>query len=230
MGGEEGLPLQRAHHAPSSPPELEGHGQLLHGTGHTRTSKPRGFAPRVQVVLAVMALGVGGFILFLLLGRSPEVTGTRGLSWLPQISSAISGSSTSSKGALSKSTAVAVRDVCAAGKLRYLVTGAAGFIGYHASLALVSRPDSIVVGIDNFNDYYPVSLKRARAKELLASNVPVVDADINNMDALEHLFRLCNFTHVLHLAAQAGVRYASRNPFSYVTSNVQVGDLHMPRE
>lgn len=68
---------------------------------------------------------------------------------------------------------------------------------------------------DNFNDYYPVSLKRARAQVLHSMGVPVVEADLNDSEALQELFRLCSFTHVLHLAAQAGVRYAARNPFSY---------------
>ncbi|KAG2439545.1 hypothetical protein HXX76_004898 [Chlamydomonas incerta] len=102
---------------------------------------------------------------------------------------------------------------------RYLVTGAAGFIGYHAAAKLRSRGD-VVVGLDNFNDYYPVSLKRARAQALVDMGVPVVELDLNDQEGLGELFRLCSFTHVLHLAAQAGVRYAARNPFAYIQSNV----------
>ncbi|KXZ52291.1 hypothetical protein GPECTOR_10g923 [Gonium pectorale] len=78
----------------------------------------------------------------------------------------------------------------------------------------------VVIGLDNFNDYYPVSLKRARAQELSDMGVPVVELDLNDQPGLQELFRLCSFTHVLHLAAQAGVRYAARNPFAYIQSNV----------
>lgn len=103
---------------------------------------------------------------------------------------------------------------------RILVTGAAGFIGFHAAAALAQRGDS-VVGIDNFNDYYPVSMKRARSQKLLKDyGVPVVEADITDLEALLQIFSLCPFTHVLHLAAQAGVRYAARKPFTYINSNV----------
>ncbi|GLC40998.1 hypothetical protein PLESTB_000953800 [Pleodorina starrii] len=124
---------------------------------------------------------------------------------------------------LSSKSAASVYNTCASsgsglGK-RYLVTGAAGFIGFHAAAQLRSRGD-VVVGLDNFNDYYPVSLKRARAQALADKGVPVVDLDLNDADALQELFRLCSFTHVLHLAAQAGVRYAARNPFAYVQSNI----------
>ncbi|KAG2445161.1 hypothetical protein HYH02_008629 [Chlamydomonas schloesseri] len=124
---------------------------------------------------------------------------------------------------LSGTSASALYKTCASsgsgiGK-RYLVTGAAGFIGYHAAAKLRSRGD-VVVGLDNFNDYYPVSLKRARAQGLVDMGVPVVELDLNDQEGLQELFRLCSFTHVLHLAAQAGVRYAARNPFAYIQSNV----------
>lgn len=76
------------------------------------------------------------------------------------------------------------------------------------------------MGLDNFNDYYPVSLKRARAQALVDMGVPVVELDLNDQEGLGELFRLCSFTHVLHLAAQAGVRYAARNPFAYIQSNI----------
>ncbi|KAG2500300.1 hypothetical protein HYH03_001878 [Edaphochlamys debaryana] len=104
-------------------------------------------------------------------------------------------------------------------KRRYLVTGAAGFIGFHAAHELKKRGD-LVVGLDNFNNYYPVSLKRARAAVLAEMDVPVVEADLNDLEALQELFSECAFTHVLHLAAQAGVRYAARNPGAYIQSNV----------
>ncbi|XP_020596914.1 UDP-glucuronate 4-epimerase 4-like [Phalaenopsis equestris] len=100
-----------------------------------------------------------------------------------------------------------------------LVTGAAGFIGSHASNALKRRGDG-VVGLDNFNDYYDPSLKRARQALLSRSGVFVVEGDINDHPLLRKLFDLVAFTHILHLAAQAGVRYAMKNPGSYIHSNV----------
>lgn len=100
-----------------------------------------------------------------------------------------------------------------------LVTGAGGFVGSHVSLALRKRGDGLV-GIDNFNDYYEVSLKRARQELLLKQGVFVIEDDINNAALLKHLFHLVQFTHVMHLAAQAGVRYAMQNPMSYIHSNV----------
>lgn len=102
---------------------------------------------------------------------------------------------------------------------RVLVTGTGGFIGMSTAQALRRRGDG-VLGLDNFNDYYPVVLKRARAKHLQDEGVVTLEADLNDRDALEQAFALCNFTHVLHLAAQAGVRYATVNPGSYVQSNV----------
>ncbi|XP_031473081.1 UDP-glucuronate 4-epimerase 1-like [Nymphaea colorata] len=100
-----------------------------------------------------------------------------------------------------------------------LVTGGAGFIGTHVSLALKKRGDGLV-GLDNFNDYYDPSLKRARETLLNKHGVFVVDGDINDAHLLAKLFELVPFTHVMHLAAQAGVRYAIENPSSYVRSNV----------
>ncbi|CAL9060557.1 unnamed protein product [Musa banksii] len=103
--------------------------------------------------------------------------------------------------------------------LTVLVTGAAGFVGTHCSLALKKRGDG-VVGLDNFNSYYDPSLKRARQSLLSRHGVLVVDGDINDTPLLTKLLDVVPFSHVLHLAAQAGVRYAMRNPQSYVTSNV----------
>lgn len=100
-----------------------------------------------------------------------------------------------------------------------LVTGAGGFVGTHVSLALKKRGDG-VVGLDNFNDYYEVSLKRARQELLEKRGVFVVEGDINDKVLLESLFEVVQFTHVMHLAAQAGVRYAMQNPQSYIHSNV----------
>lgn len=100
-----------------------------------------------------------------------------------------------------------------------LVTGAAGFVGTHVSAALKRRGDG-VLGIDNFNDYYDPSLKRARQALLERTGVFIVEGDINDAALLRKLFEVVPFTHVMHLAAQAGVRYAMENPGSYVHSNI----------
>ncbi len=100
-----------------------------------------------------------------------------------------------------------------------LVTGAAGFIGYHAAEALLARGEA-VIGVDSVNDYYDVRLKRARLARLAARpGFSFVQADIADRDAL---FPLASgeITHVLHLAAQAGVRYSMIDPYAYVTANV----------
>jgi UDP-glucuronate 4-epimerase len=84
---------------------------------------------------------------------------------------------------------------------------------------LKKRGDGLV-GIDNFNDYYEVSLKRARQELLTKQGIFVIEDDINDAALLKHLFDMVQFTHVMHLAAQAGVRYAMQNPMSYIHSNV----------
>ncbi|XP_057497262.1 UDP-glucuronate 4-epimerase 6-like [Actinidia eriantha] len=100
-----------------------------------------------------------------------------------------------------------------------LVTGAAGFVGTHCSLALKKRGDG-VLGLDNFNSYYDTSLKRSRQELLQKHQILVVEADINDAELLSKLFDIVPFSHILHLAAQAGVRYAMENPQSYVNSNI----------
>ncbi|GAB2217595.1 hypothetical protein Drorol1_Dr00000794 [Drosera rotundifolia] len=100
-----------------------------------------------------------------------------------------------------------------------LVTGAAGFVGTHVSAALKRRGDG-VLGLDSFNDYYDPSLKRDRQALLEKSGVFIVEGDINDQALLKKLFEVVPFTHVMHLAAQAGVRYAMQNPGSYVHSNI----------
>ncbi|KAK2650570.1 hypothetical protein Ddye_018059 [Dipteronia dyeriana] len=100
-----------------------------------------------------------------------------------------------------------------------LVTGAAGFVGTHVSAALKRRGDG-VLGLDNFNDYYDPSLKRSRQALLERSGIFIVEGDINDEALLKKLFEVVAFTHVMHLAAQAGVRYAMENPGSYVHSNI----------
>ncbi|EME29238.1 UDP-glucuronate 4-epimerase 4 [Galdieria sulphuraria] len=104
---------------------------------------------------------------------------------------------------------------------RVLVTGAAGFIGFHAAKSL-SQLGDLVVGVDNFNDYYDENLKRLRAQVLLHQfGITLQDMDITDQKALELLIGEYQFTHVLHLAAQAGVQYSLVNPVSYTSSNVQ---------
>ncbi|XP_052190833.1 UDP-glucuronate 4-epimerase 6 [Diospyros lotus] len=100
-----------------------------------------------------------------------------------------------------------------------LVTGAAGFVGTHCSLALKKRGDG-VLGLDNFNSYYDPSLKRSRQQLLSKHQIFVVEGDLNDAQLLAKLFDIVPFTHILHLAAQAGVRYAMQNPQSYVNSNI----------
>ena len=102
---------------------------------------------------------------------------------------------------------------------RVLVTGTAGFIGFHAAAALRLQGHG-VVGLDNFNPYYSVRLKKARAQLLDQQGVHTVQADLNDQEAVAEVLRLCECSHVLHLAAQAGVRYAVKNPGAYVHSNV----------
>ncbi|XP_074278937.1 UDP-glucuronate 4-epimerase 6-like [Silene latifolia] len=100
-----------------------------------------------------------------------------------------------------------------------LVTGAAGFVGSHCSLKLKKRGDG-VLGLDNFNTYYDPSLKKSRQNLLSRHEIFIVEADLNDTPMLNKLFDIVPFTHVLHLAAQAGVRYAMENPQSYVASNI----------
>ncbi|XP_074263185.1 UDP-glucuronate 4-epimerase 2-like [Silene latifolia] len=100
-----------------------------------------------------------------------------------------------------------------------LVTGAAGFVGTHVSAALKRRGDG-VLGLDNFNDYYDPNLKKARKNLLEKSGIFIVEGDINDSILMKKLFEVVAFSHVMHLAAQAGVRYAMQNPGSYVHSNI----------
>ncbi len=110
--------------------------------------------------------------------------------------------------------------------MKILVTGAAGFIGYFTSRQLLERCDT-VVGLDNFNDYYDVSLKEARAAILADyDEFTLVRIDLADRDAMESLFAKQKFDKVVHLGAQAGVRYSIDNPHSYIESNI-VGTLHV---
>lgn len=100
-----------------------------------------------------------------------------------------------------------------------LVTGAAGFVGTHVSAALKRRGDG-VVGLDNFNKYYEITLKESRKLLLEKAGIFVIKGDINDAGLLRKVFDTASFTHVMHLAAQAGVRYAMKNPSSYIQSNI----------
>lgn len=101
-----------------------------------------------------------------------------------------------------------------------LVTGAAGFIGFHTSEYLLGRGDT-VIGIDNLNDYYDVSLKEARLSQLNNNDkFSFHKIDITNKDVIDNIFKSKSPTHVIHLAAQAGVRYSLQNPYAYIDSNI----------
>jgi UDP-glucuronate 4-epimerase len=102
--------------------------------------------------------------------------------------------------------------------MKVLVTGAAGFIGFFVSKRLIERGDE-VVGVDNMNDYYDVRLKRARLAELPA-HFNFVKMDVADRNALPALFAREHFDAVVHLAAQAGVRYSLENPEAYIDSNL----------
>ncbi|GHB27078.1 NAD-dependent epimerase/dehydratase family protein [Salinicola rhizosphaerae] len=107
--------------------------------------------------------------------------------------------------------------------MNILVTGAAGFIGFHLADRL-ARDGHRVVALDNLNDYYAVSLKRARLDQLSG---PVIETtDIADLPALEALFRRERFTHVVNLAAQAGVRHSVEHPHEYGRSNL-IGFLNL---
>ena len=110
--------------------------------------------------------------------------------------------------------------------MKILVTGAAGFIGFHTARQLLERGES-VVGLDNFNDYYDVSIKEARAALLDPyDGFRMERIDLEDRAAMEALFERERFDKVVHLAAQAGVRYSLENPHCYIESNV-VGTLHI---
>ena len=110
--------------------------------------------------------------------------------------------------------------------MRVLVTGAAGFIGYHTAKALLARGDE-VIGLDNLNTYYDVRLKEARLGQLQSTpGFSFHKLDLADRAGVERLFGEARPQRVIHLAAQAGVRYGMENPHAYVDANI-VGTLHV---
>jgi UDP-glucuronate 4-epimerase len=104
--------------------------------------------------------------------------------------------------------------------MKILLTGVAGFIGMTTALRLLARGDQ-VVGLDNLNDYYDVTLKENRLKRLTPhAGFHFVKLDVANRQGMEQLFAAEKFDRVIHLAAQAGVRYSLQNPHAYIESNV----------
>jgi UDP-glucuronate 4-epimerase len=110
--------------------------------------------------------------------------------------------------------------------MKILVTGAAGFIGFHTAQRFLARGDR-VVGLDNLNEYYDVTLKQARLARLTAqAQFRFEKLDLADNAGVAELFAREKFERVVHLAAQAGVRYSLENPYAYVHSNV-VGTLNV---
>ncbi len=104
--------------------------------------------------------------------------------------------------------------------MKVLVTGAAGFIGFHTAGALARRGDE-VVGLDNLSEYYDVALKRARLARLEPlDSFRFVKLDLADRDGMAALFAAGKFDRVIHLGAQPGVRYGIENPFAYIDSNI----------
>ena len=113
--------------------------------------------------------------------------------------------------------------------MRVLITGVAGFIGMHLALKLLERGDE-VVGVDNFNDYYDVTLKERRLQRVVdadsAGRFKFMRLDLADRDGMAQLFATEGLDAVVNLAAQAGVRYSIDNPLAYVDSNL-VGFAHI---
>ena len=104
--------------------------------------------------------------------------------------------------------------------MKILVTGAAGFIGFHLSIYLLKRGDD-VVGLHNLNDYYDVTLKTDRLDILRNhQNFVFIKADLSDRAAVEKAFAEHRFDRVINLAAQAGVRYSIENPRAYIDANI----------
>lgn len=116
--------------------------------------------------------------------------------------------------------------------MSYLITGAAGFIGFNLCMKLLLRGDR-VIGLDNLNDYYDVNLKKARLAILEKyENFSFIKGDLADLDCLKNIFHDHKPTHVCNLAAQAGVRYSLINPFAYEESNLKgfLNIMHLSKE
>lgn len=104
---------------------------------------------------------------------------------------------------------------------KVLITGASGFIGFHLAKLLLEKEEYEVVGIDNMNDYYDVSLKKSRLEILEKyENYRFYKIDLKDKKSVDEIFEEYNFDYVINLAAQAGVRYSIKNPYSYIDSNI----------
>ncbi|WP_026380427.1 NAD-dependent epimerase [Afifella pfennigii] len=104
--------------------------------------------------------------------------------------------------------------------MKVLVTGAAGFIGFHTARKLLARGD-VVIGLDNLNDYYDVALKEARLRQIEGhENFHFVRASLEDAEAIGELFLTHKPERVINLAAQAGVRYSLENPHAYIDANI----------
>lgn len=105
-------------------------------------------------------------------------------------------------------------------KKNIFITGAAGFIGFHTALYFHQRGDH-VLGFDNFNDYYDPLLKQARASKLASEGIKIIEGNLSDRNSLQHAIKDHETTHILNLAAQAGVRYSLQNPEVYLQSNIE---------
>ena len=108
--------------------------------------------------------------------------------------------------------------------MKLLVTGGAGFIGFHLAEKLVEKGNEIVI-VDNLSDYYDVKLKESRLKQL-GNKVKFCKADISDLNSMEKVFSENKFDMIVHLAAQAGVRYSLINPHIYEKTNI-LGTLNI---
>ena len=106
--------------------------------------------------------------------------------------------------------------------MKYLITGCAGFIGYHVTKFLLKKNVN-VIGIDSLNNYYDPKLKKDRLKDILKDKkkFKFYKTDLCNINSLKKIFKKHKFDYIIHLAAQAGVRYSIENPYSYIDNNIQ---------